>query len=336
MTIKLFKTMKRITLLMIFAMIATVTFAQTKSNSAMNVEQMTGKPVVKTLSTKAIDDTLCMFDGYYWYVNPTDQTNFGFQNEDLDQNIPAQTGWDSDFLFFYTTNTNDYDFRPWDVDTAFFCAASSWFTPAGQADNWFEFGPITVPATGAELSWEVKANPAYTDGYEVLLSTTGMNNYSDFTNSAIYSRPDNYPAPDSDTLWAHIAVPVPSAYAGQQIYVAFHHTANDMDVLWLDEMVITEKNNIGVAENAANVNVSQNYPNPAVTNTNINVQLEAAANVSIDVYDMAGRNVIAKEYGMLNAGTNMITLDVTSLNSGTYVYTVTVDGQKFNKQMFVK
>ena len=50
------------------------------------------------------------------------------------------------------------------------CAAfsTSWYSPAGQANDWMWTPAISIPEGGALLSWRAVAyDPAYPDGYEV-------------------------------------------------------------------------------------------------------------------------------------------------------------------------
>ena len=116
--------------------------------------------------------------------------------------------------------------------------ANSYFTPAGQADNWAILGPITIPASGAILSWKDRVyDPAFKDGYEVKLTTTGDSSIN-FTSPAIFTLADNAPA--LDTIWKTRTVSIDTSYAGQLVYIAIHHTATDMFILGIDKIMITE------------------------------------------------------------------------------------------------
>src|SRR6478672_3892762 len=52
-------------------------------------------------------------------------------------------------------------------------ASTSWYSPAGVANDWLISPSFTVPANGV-LKWDGLANdPSFADGYEVRISTTG-------------------------------------------------------------------------------------------------------------------------------------------------------------------
>lgn len=109
-----------------------------------------------------------------------------------------------------------------------FIVSTSWYNPAGTADDWIVSPPFTVSA-GMFLHWDEYAPDAnYPDGYEVRLSTTG-NAVADFT-TVLYSTG----AANSDgfmTKGASLA-----AYAGQTVRVAFRNNSNDKFLLYLDNI----------------------------------------------------------------------------------------------------
>src|ERR1043165_8598699 len=143
-------------------------------------------------NSRAIGDTLLYMPFPDITVNPTDQPAFMITFEDLDALVPLAPGGPFDFTIYYSTNDtgtlsgypvqNNF-FHPWEYpetlagsDTAFFAGGTSRFSPPGTADNWFEFGPITIPANGARLYWYDRGYDNR-DGYEVLISPSGMINY---------------------------------------------------------------------------------------------------------------------------------------------------------------
>jgi hypothetical protein len=311
----------------------------TKTGAENEIFQSSSKFAVKTLSDKAVGDTLFYFDGYYFYLQTADEADFAIVNEDLDLLTPtnASFGWTSDFMYFYSLEP--WLFFPNDVDSAFFIGATSWFTPAGQADNWYAFGPITIPATGAILKWHVRTNPSYRDGYRVLTSVTGMENYTDFSNPPLYVRPDLHPSPNTatDTLFQSLEVDIPWFYAGQRIYVAFHHNANDMDVIYFDEVTIVEDDlNPGIAEQES-VQILENYPNPATDFTTISFNIAKAGKVNMQLFDMTGRQINTYQFGQMSSGLNRIEISTSALSSGIYFYSITLDDQSsMSKKLVVR
>jgi len=111
--------------------------------------------------------------------------------------------------------------------------STSYYSPTAGADDWMITSALSIPAgTKYQLSWDALAvDPAYSDGYEVLLSTTGTN-ASDFT-TVLYSTPAEANA------WTNRTADL-SAYAGQTVYIAFHNNSFDMFLLMVDNITVEE------------------------------------------------------------------------------------------------
>lgn len=261
--------MKKIFLFALFTIAFYSTQAQVKSQQPLRKH-------ILSPSVRAYGDTLMYMYLPDIYINPVDLPTFQTVTEDMDGLTPSGI-WSPTFGLYYSANSSlnslgqplqSNFYHPWEVppptgtDTSFFWAATSSFSPAGIADNWLMFGPLTIPPTGATLYWYDKTNSGK-DGYEVrvsnLISTPIL--YSDFVDSAIYSEADD-DAPSasyaSDTVWELKSVIIPSVYNGQQIAFAFHHNANDMSYLYLDEITLTE----GAANCDADFSIVQDTANP--------------------------------------------------------------------------
>jgi len=95
--------------------------------------------------------------------------------------------------------------------------------------------------------------------------------------------------------------------------------------------------NVGVSKSIKNtVNVSQNRPNPFNGTSQIDINLDKAANVSIDIINITGQKVYTNNYGTLNAGTHTITISSNNLASGIYFYTVQAGNNTVTKKMIVE
>ncbi len=70
--------------------------------------------------------------------------------------------------------------------------------------------------------------------------------------------------------------------------------------------------------------MSQNYPNPCITNTTIDYGLNKSGNVSLVVYDLSGRIVrtLVSEYQ--HPDNYRVTFNLDGLQSGTYFYSLKV------------
>ncbi|GAB4248586.1 MAG: hypothetical protein Kow0079_00800 [Vicingaceae bacterium] len=279
------------------------------------------KPINK--QAKAVGDTVFFYDSRYTalFMNTNDANDFQLNFEDIDQNAPSSTyagaGFTSDWMNFYSLN--NIDKLPGDVDTAWFFGATSWFATPAQADNWLSMGPITIPASGAELSWYEKFNPQWTDAYDVYIVTsvadmnTGAQAYVDvnpgvdvplYTKTGIYGSPSQ---PASDTIFNKITKQIPQ-YAGQRIWIVFHHNANDGDMLFLDHFMVTEQNNVGINE-LDNTNRFSVFPNPALDY----ITISSKVNQTFDIYDITGKKMLSISTKTLNTK-----IDVSSFSKGVY------------------
>ncbi|MGN0033695.1 MAG: T9SS type A sorting domain-containing protein [Candidatus Limimorpha sp.] len=75
-----------------------------------------------------------------------------------------------------------------------------------------------------------------------------------------------------------------------------------------------------VEENEMSSTLSLNiYPNPVRGNANISINLSEAANVSYQIYDLAGRMVANSELGVYGAGEHTISFSTENLANGSYI-----------------
>jgi len=66
--------------------------------------------------------------------------------------------------------------------------------------------------------------------------------------------------------------------------------------------------------------VTSAYPNPFNPSTSIAFTLPEASRVTLNVYDVNGRQVASLVNGMMDAGSHRVTFDGSSLSSGVYLY----------------
>lgn len=78
------------------------------------------------------------------------------------------------------------------------------------------------------------------------------------------------------------------------------------------------------------------YPNPAVSELNIEYQLENAENVSITLVNMNGQKVVSLEKGLQTAGSYNETIDVNELANGTYFVAIQAGATRFAQRVIVK
>ncbi|MEM8897135.1 MAG: choice-of-anchor J domain-containing protein [Bacteroidota bacterium] len=114
-------------------------------------------------------------------------------------------------------------------------ASTSWYNPAGQADDWLITPAINIPASGIHiLSWLAYTleDPPFSDGYEVRVSTTNTDIGS--FNDVIFSIAEENTLPT--TRRTSLA-----SYAGQTIYIAFRNNSIDKNLLFLDDLEVFEQ-----------------------------------------------------------------------------------------------
>lgn len=81
------------------------------------------------------------------------------------------------------------------------------------------------------------------------------------------------------------------------------------------------------------VTLQGNYPNPFNPQTTISFALPEAAQVSLVVYDLMGREVRVLVRGTVSAGTHEASFDASNLPSGAYIYRLSTPKGEFTKMM---
>lgn len=76
-------------------------------------------------------------------------------------------------------------------------------------------------------------------------------------------------------------------------------------------------------------------PNPAAESTRLQYRLDQAAEVTLEVYDIAGKLVTQMNRGTLAPGYHSITLDVANYQSGVYTMTLNVNGVRATERLMV-
>ncbi|MBN1350711.1 DUF1566 domain-containing protein [candidate division KSB1 bacterium] len=92
---------------------------------------------------------------------------------------------------------------------------------------------------------------------------------------------------------------------------------------------------VGQFENAhpQQFELSQNYPNPFNPTTRIQFTLPTVSQVSLNIYDLHGQEVISLVGGQLNAGTHAVEWQAQNQASGIYFYTLQSDAFSETKRM---
>ena len=321
-----------------------------KSRLTAGSQKAASHPAEKVITNPApaptaAGDTVWVFDGRYSYDwNATLPATYSVALEDVDGDTidsglyPVFDTTDS-YVTFYTEDAAATHLHYGHADTVFYQVATSWFVTPGQASNWIEFGPVHVPASGGTLMWMHNyIDVSMRDGYEVKVNTTGLSAVN-YTAPAIFSVSDNDPGTANDTGNAITKVWYPrqasvNAYAGQDIYIAVHHNANNQYVFEFTNLMLVEASSTGIHEGTGLV-IGANTPNPASGSTTITYKIPKAGSVTFSVTDLAGKAVYRQELGAQSAGGHYLHLNTRSFADGMYLYHFEVDGQRYTRKLVV-
>lgn len=122
------------------------------------------------------------------------------------------------------------------------CAFStSWYTPAGTANDWM-WTPLIGPiGANTLLTWNaVTYDASYPDGYEVRIMTAAQGPPTGGTGvigNQITNSTTVFSVVAENTTWTARSVDI-SAYAGQSIYVGFRNNSTDEFLLLIDDIQV--------------------------------------------------------------------------------------------------
>ena len=77
------------------------------------------------------------------------------------------------------------------------------------------------------------------------------------------------------------------------------------------------------------------YPNPANNNATVALNLKTAADVKMEVYNVAGQVVYSTNTEARNAGTSISTINVSNFAAGNYIVKVTIGNEVLNQKLTV-
>lgn len=154
--------------------------------------------------------------------------------------LPYYEGFESGLGCWTTINASN-DGQPWSVNNCaslsntnphgggYVASSWSWSGSAMHANAWLISPRFVLPNTSDSLtfSWWENTSPSYKDHYSVVLSTT-TNDTASFTTVI-------RPYDTSAGVWTLQTVDL-TPYAGQSIYIAFHHVDYDMNYLLIDDI----------------------------------------------------------------------------------------------------
>lgn len=111
--------------------------------------------------------------------------------------------------------------------------STSWYTPAGTADDWMISPAITV-LPGAILRWSAAGmDPSYPDGYQVWVSTTTADPAGCLAGTKIFE------TAAENTVWTDRYINLDSAgFTSGTIYIGWRNNSLDQFLLKVDDIVV--------------------------------------------------------------------------------------------------
>jgi Secretion system C-terminal sorting domain len=82
--------------------------------------------------------------------------------------------------------------------------------------------------------------------------------------------------------------------------------------------------------------IGQNFPNPAIGLTKVNVYMQNSGDLSLKVTNLTGQTLMSMEKTNVLAGVNEFVIDASQLSSGVYFYTVKQGDKSITKKMIVQ
>ncbi|MCC6726123.1 MAG: T9SS type A sorting domain-containing protein, partial [Saprospiraceae bacterium] len=128
-----------------------------------------------------------------------------------------------------------------------------------------------------------------------------------------------------------------AAYAGQTIYVAWHHDSSDDNWLEIDDLLLMGTEPVSGTNAPALADLRfVTYPNPVDNFLNVMFRLGESAEVQLEIFTQDGKRVAAKPSRKATAGEHTEQFDLRNLPAGSYNVSLTVDNQRFVKGVIRK
>lgn len=177
-------------------------------------------------------------------------------------------------------------------DTNWVAASSSWFSPAGTANNVLILSAVQpCPSTIMRWSSAPFEGPAFMDGYKIKVSTTGTN-IGDFTTTLFTAAEslNGTTTPSAGTV--HTSYNGSNgvlqnweinlgAYDNQTIYIAFVHDSNDDNMILVDNIFIGTVLDFDLAVNSVSTERYYSTPIAHVVPRTFTAEIELASGASV-------------------------------------------------------
>lgn len=117
------------------------------------------------------------------------------------------------------------------------------------------------------------------------------------------------------------------------------NTANPVQYKYIKDFSFADADFIHIGVNDIEpslASISQNYPNPTNGTSQVSVNLNKSANVSLEVFNIMGQRVFEIASAKLSEGNHILTINASNLSAGMYTYSVIVNGERTTRKMIVE
>lgn len=199
---------------------------------------------------------------------------------------------------------------------------TSWYDPAGAADDWLVTPQIAIPAGASNpyFLYDIRTPDAsYPNNFKVLVSTTGtaMSDFTDITGTL-----------EATTTFTTMGVDL-SSYDGQSIYVAIQDVSNDKFVLFVDNVQVVELESTEIS--LENVAYNQYVGSPNTQSLSVTVKNNGADDITAYTVNWSyggndySHNVTGVSLGYNETHEQSVDLDIAISAAGATDFTVDVE-----------
>jgi hypothetical protein len=164
-----------------------------------------------------------------------------------------------------------------------------------------------------------------------------LKNYAVYraTSSGVSPVPVNFLSNSTDSLVLDTGAPLTTLY-----YIVTAKDVHENQSAASNEAFVSGATNVGNTPAVTQFTVLQNYPNPFTTGTEFQVGLPAPSDVTVEIYDVAGRRVGSLSVRDAAAGWQRIPFAGRddrggALASGVYFYRITANGSTVTRKMVI-
>ncbi len=155
------------------------------------------------------------------------------------------------------------------------------------------------------------------------------------TSTGVTAVPINFLSSSVDTILIDAGAPATALY-----YIVTATDVHDNQGASSNEASVAATTDAGGTPSIRALTVLQNYPNPFAGSTDLSIGLPGSGDVSIEVYDVAGRRVRSELIPRMSAGWQRVSLNDRGDNgkplaSGVYFYRVHAGGATVTKKMVI-